>query len=211
MASVIAETILSDSARDGGSCLPARGEDMGVVDTAILIAWAVFWVGWLVAAFGAKRSVMRRRSVRPAAVLIIVIGGLTIRAIQPHGTSGLMVASQVVRGVGAALMACGLGTAVWARVVLGRDWGMPMTEKEQPQLITDGPYRVVRHPIYSGIVLAVIGTALAVSLGWLVPAAVVAAYFGYSATVEERTLTEQFPDTYPEYQARTKMLIPFLL
>ena len=184
---------------------------MGVVDTAILIVWAVFWVGWLVAAFGAKRSVTRRRGVRPVGLLIIALGALVIRAVRPGGPTGLMVGSPVVRGIGAALVACGLGTAVWARVVLGRDWGMPMTEREQPHLVTSGPYRLIRHPIYSGIVLATIGTALAVSLGWLVPAAVVAAYFGYSATVEERIMSEQFPDTYPEYQAHTKMLIPFLL
>lgn len=144
-------------------------------------------------------------------MLIVAIGAVVIRVVQPGGPRGLMVASPVARGVGAALVACGLGTAVWARVALGREWGMPMTEREEPQLVTSGPYRLIRHPIYSGILLATIGTALAVSLGWLVPAAVAAAYFGYSATVEERMMTEQFPDTYPQYQARTKMLIPFLL
>jgi protein-S-isoprenylcysteine O-methyltransferase Ste14 len=60
-------------------------------------------------------------------------------------------------------------------------------------------------------VLATVGTALAVSLGWLVVAAVIGVYFGYSAAVEERTLTEQFPEDYLRYRARTKMLIPFLL
>jgi protein-S-isoprenylcysteine O-methyltransferase Ste14 len=173
--------------------------------------WAVFWIGWLVAAFSAKRTVTRGRRGRPVALLIIVIGALAIRVVRPSGPNDLMVSSPVIRGIGAALVLCGLGIAVWARVILGRNWGMPMSEKEQPQLVTAGPYGLIRHPIYSGIVLATIGTALAVSLGWLVPAAVIAAYFGYSATVEERMLTQQFPDTYPGYRARTKMLIPFVL
>jgi protein-S-isoprenylcysteine O-methyltransferase Ste14 len=181
------------------------------VDAAITIVWAVFWFGWLIAAVGAKPGAIRRRRVRPVALLIVVIGAVVIRVLGRHGLNGLVIHSPVVRGIGAALVACGLGTAVWARVNLGREWGMPMTEKEEPRLVTSGPYRLVRHPIYSGIVLAAIGTALAVSLAWLVPAAVIITYFGYSATVEERILTEEFPETYPAYQAHTKMLIPFLL
>lgn len=179
------------------------------MDSAIIIVWVVFWAGWLVAAFTAKRTVRRRRRIRPVGVLIIVVGGVLVRALRLQ--NGLVVHSQVVRGVGVALLVCGLGTAVWARIYLGRNWGTPMSEKDEPELVSSGPYSVVRHPIYSGIVLGAIGTALAVSLGWLVPAAVLLAYFGYSATVEERMLTEQFPKAYPAYQARTKMLIPFLL
>ena len=84
-------------------------------------------------------------------------------------------------------------------------------QRAEPELITRGPYRVVRHPISSGSVLATVGTGLAVSLGWLFIAAVIGVYFAYSATVEERTLVAEFPDAYPGYQAHTKMLIPFIL
>ena len=181
------------------------------MDTAVLIAWVVFWLGWLVSAFGAKPTVRSRRRARPVALLLIVIGGAVIRVLRPGGPNGLAVDAPGVRAIGAALVACGLGTAVWARITLGRNWGMPMTEKDEPELVTSGPYRLVRHPIYSGLVLATVGTALAVSVGWLVVAAVMGVYFGYSAVMEERTLTEQFPDAYPRYQAHTKMLIPFLL
>lgn len=189
---------------------PTR-DDAGVVDAAILIVWVVFWLGWLVAAFGAKPTVRRRRGARPVALLVIIIADVVIRAIRPGGPNGLVLHAPVVRALGAALVVCGLATAVWARVTLGRNWGMPMTERDQPELVTSGPYGVVRHPIYSGIVLAIVGTALAVSLSWLVVAVILGTYFGYSATVEERTLTREFPETYPRYQARTKMLIPFLL
>jgi protein-S-isoprenylcysteine O-methyltransferase Ste14 len=180
------------------------------VDVAIAIVWAVFWLGWLVAAFTAKQPTARRRG-RPIAVVIIVIGVVIIRAVRPGGPSGLLTTSSVVRGVGAALVAAGLATAVWARVTMGRDWGMPMTQRDEPHLVTGGPYRQIRHPIYSGIMLAMIGTGLAVNVGWLIIAGVTAVYFGYSATVEERMLVQEFPDSYPSYQAHTKMLIPFLL
>jgi protein-S-isoprenylcysteine O-methyltransferase Ste14 len=181
------------------------------VDVAILVVWVLFWSGWLVAAFVAKPTARRQRRARPIALLTIVIGGIIIRVLRPGGPDGFAVHSPAVRAVGAALVACGLATAVWARVALGRNWGMPMTEKDDPELITSGPYRLVRHPIYSGIGLATIGTALAVSLDWLIVAAVMGVYFGYSATMEERTLTKEFPEDYPHYRARTKMLIPFLL
>jgi protein-S-isoprenylcysteine O-methyltransferase Ste14 len=181
------------------------------VVAGILVLWVVFWVGWLASAFGAKPTVRRRRRARPVALLIIVIGGVVIRVLRPGAANGLVVHAPGVRAIGAALVVCGLGTAVWARVTLGRNWGMPMTEKDQPELVTSGPYCLVRHPIYSGILLATVGTALAVSLGWLLVAGVMGVYFGYSAAVEERTLAEQFPEAYQRYRKRTKMLIPFLL
>ncbi|HEY5010972.1 MAG TPA: isoprenylcysteine carboxylmethyltransferase family protein, partial [Acidimicrobiales bacterium] len=73
-----------------------------------------------------------------------------------------------------------------------------------------GPYRLVRHPIYSGILAAGIGTALALNWSWLIVVAIAGTYFIYSATVEERYLTKEFPDAYPEYRRSTKMLIPYL-
>ena len=86
-----------------------------------------------------------------------------------------------------------------------------MTQKNDPELVTSGPYRFVRHPIYSGLLLAIVGTALATNLSLLIAAAVLGIYFAYSARVEERLLTTSFPVAYPGYRARTKMLIPFVL
>jgi protein-S-isoprenylcysteine O-methyltransferase Ste14 len=88
---------------------------------------------------------------------------------------------------------------------------MPMTQKDQPELLTSGPYRLVRHPIYSGILLAVLGTALATNLYLLIAVGVPGFYFVYSAKVEEKLLTASFPGTYPRYRGQTKMLIPFVL
>jgi protein-S-isoprenylcysteine O-methyltransferase Ste14 len=113
-------------------------------------------------------------------------------------------------GLGLLLFALGLGFAIWARLNIGRNWGTPMSKKDEPELVTSGPYRLVRHPIYSGILVAGAGTAVALSWTWLVAIALAAVYFGYSATVEERYLTEQFPDAYPMYKRSTKMLVPFI-
>jgi protein-S-isoprenylcysteine O-methyltransferase Ste14 len=93
---------------------------------------------------------------------------------------------------------------------LGRNWGMPMTRKEQPDLVETGPYRTVRHPIYTGVILALAGSALAMTVLGLLVVAVIAGYFVYSAVREERYLTGLFPEAYPVYQHSTKMLVPFV-
>ena len=77
--------------------------------------------------------------------------------------------------------------------------------------MTSGPYRRVRHPIYSGLLLAVLGTALAVGWYWAIAGVVLGAYFTYCALDEERYMAIRFPDTYPSYKNSTKMMIPFVL
>ena len=115
-----------------------------------------------------------------------------------------------LQGIGLAFFVLGLALAIWARLYLGRNWGMPMSQKVDPELITTGPYHSIRHPIYSGIILAMIGTAIAVSVYWLVAVVLLGAYFVYSAVMEERLMTGLFPGSYPEYKRSTKMLIPFI-
>jgi protein-S-isoprenylcysteine O-methyltransferase Ste14 len=182
---------------------------MHTLGSFILAVWAIFWIYWLISAFGAKASAARSRRIRPVGLLIIVLGGVAIRLANARG--GLGVGSPGLQALGVIVFLSGLALAVWARVHLGRNWGMPMTERAEPELVTSGPYRLVRHPIYSGILLGILGTALATNLYLLLAFGVALAYFAYSATVEERLLTETFPDAYPSYRARTKMLIPYVL
>jgi protein-S-isoprenylcysteine O-methyltransferase Ste14 len=174
--------------------------------TVVFAVWGVFWLYWLVAAVGAKRSVRSSRC-RPPGLLLVVAVVLA----RVFRTSTVAVHSPVLQVVGVVLLVSGLALAVWARIYLGRNWGMPMTERAEPELVTSGPYRFVRHPIYSGLLLAVLGTALATNLYWLIALVIAGAYFIYSATVEERLMTTSFPDDYPGYKTHTKMLIPFVL
>jgi protein-S-isoprenylcysteine O-methyltransferase Ste14 len=159
----------------------------------------------LLARFAKKGS--RRGAARPP-TLVILAAVVLLRAL---GVKDLVVHDVALRTMGTILFAAGLALAVWARAHLGRNWGMPMTQKDEPELVTTGPYRLIRHPIYTGILLAVLGSSLAMNLYWLVGLVVIGAYFVYSATVEERQLASSFPATYPGYRARTKMLIPFVL
>jgi protein-S-isoprenylcysteine O-methyltransferase Ste14 len=181
---------------------------MRVVDVVIGIGWVVFWIYWLAMSVGVKSGRARWGQFAGFRVAIILVVFLLLRLKLEKGHA---VHSPWLLGIGLATFLLGLGLAVWARVYIGGNWGMPMTRKDNPDLVTGGPYRRIRHPIYTGIILGMIGTTIAVSLYWLVAVAVLSAYFIYSATMEERYLTEKFPDSYPAYKQHTKMLIPFVL
>jgi len=180
---------------------------MHAIKSAIGICWIVFWVGWLAAALGSKQGRASSRRMPCAGVTALSV----IIVLRVAGGSSLEVHSLGLVVVGAVVFACGLALAIWARVYLGGNWGMPMTQKLEPELVTTGPYRFVRHPIYSGLLLALLGTTLANNLFGLIVLLVAGAYFIYAATVEERNLAATFPTTYPAYRERTRKLIPFLL
>lgn len=85
-----------------------------------------------------------------------------------------------------------------------------MAQKQSPELVTTGPYRYIRHPIYTGILLAILGSILAGAMYWFIFFVIAAPYFIYSALVEEKLMLKQFPKTFPQYKSKTKMLIPFV-
>jgi protein-S-isoprenylcysteine O-methyltransferase Ste14 len=181
---------------------------MHAVEYIFAIGWAAFWIYWLVMAFGAKRShVAWSRELRIRAVIFIAAILLFRVGTFRHNVDNT---DSWRAGFGLALFASGLLFAIWARVHIGRNWGTPMSRKDEPELVTSGPYRLVRHPIYSGILLGGVGTALALSWLWIVPTVLAGVYFIYSANVEERYMAEQFPDTYPVYRHSTKMLVPYV-
>ena len=165
------------------------------VELVFAIGWAAFWIYWLVAALSTKRGhVLWSRQLR---IRVVVIVGAVLLVRLGAFRDGDLNSDAWRAGLGLVLFALGLGFAIWARSALGRNWGTPMSQKDEPELVTSGPYHLVRHPIYSWL--------------WIIPVALAGVYFAYSATVEERYLTEQFPDTYPPYRRSTKMLVPFLV
>jgi protein-S-isoprenylcysteine O-methyltransferase Ste14 len=182
---------------------------MRAVDLTILVIWVVFWIYWLLASSTAKTGRQRWGQFAGFRVALVLIVLLLLRLKVLKGNT--VTHDPLLMGIGLAVFLLGLALAVWARIYIGTNWGMPMSRKDNPDLVTTGPYHTVRHPIYSGIILAMVGTAIAVSLYWLVAVVVLGAYFIYSAVNEERYMTEQFPSDYPEYKQSTKMLIPFVL
>jgi protein-S-isoprenylcysteine O-methyltransferase Ste14 len=178
------------------------------VELVFAVGWGAFWLYWLAAAFSMKRGrVAWSREIRIRLVIVAVaVVAARLGLFRGHGLD----TNRWTEGVGLFLWAVGLSFAIWARLNLGRNWGSPMTQKKEPELVTSGPYRLVRHPIYSGILLAGVGTAIGLSWMWLPVVTLAAIYFVYAATVEERFMAEQFPAAYPAYKRTSRMLVPFV-
>jgi protein-S-isoprenylcysteine O-methyltransferase Ste14 len=190
---------------------------MTIFQWIIPALWLLFLVYWAVSAIGAKRSLDTsawwKQSLLRGGIVVLTLAaihfagaGHALRAAQAYQARSVLLGA-----IGALLVLLGVGLAIFARVYLGRNWGMPMSRKAEPELVTRGPYAFVRHPIYTGIILAMVGSAIGESIIWALPLVLFAPYFIYSARREEELMREQFPAQYPDYMRRTKMIVPFVL
>jgi protein-S-isoprenylcysteine O-methyltransferase Ste14 len=111
-----------------------------------------------------------------------------------------------------ALVVVGLGFSALARMWLGRNWSAEVTVKQGHELVRSGPYALVRHPIYAGLLLALTGSALVVGK-WraLIGLVLMVAALLRKLTIEERFMAEQFGEAYAHYRAEVPALIPFLV
>jgi protein-S-isoprenylcysteine O-methyltransferase Ste14 len=180
---------------------------MDIYEQIVAASWFVLIVVWLVAALVLGTSGIGSTSPRARVVRLLLVVALWVAIGYGYRFKTSTLAD--LAAIGSALCVAGAVFAIWARFSLGRNWGMPMTQHAQPELVTSGPYRFVRHPIYTGMLFMLVGTSLVYPLG-AVPSAAFIAYFIFSASREERDMVRQFPDTYPGYRQRSKMLIPFV-
>lgn len=177
------------------------------------ILWLIFWVIWLLAAIGNKRATERARRAATLKYLLPVILACYLMFGFDYGVWWLqyrIVPRTLSVGIAAvALTLAGMLFAVWARICLGRNWSSMPTIKEEHQLIRNGPYRFVRHPIYSGLLLAMFGTFLANGrvCGAL---AVILLWFAWDAKsrIEEEFMVRTFGPEYEEYRRTTGALLP---
>ncbi|SRR5579871_88028 len=190
---------------------------MAMLHSIIPAFWIVFIVYWVISARFAKRTVggpakWKHIAIRFCILVLVVIAlaSATLR----HGVrvvQAYQARHALMEAIGIVVVALGLAFAVWARIHLGRNWGTPMSQREDPELITGGPYAYVRHPIYSGIILAMVGSMIGHSIAWALPLVLFGPYFIYSARREEAFMCRQFPQSYPAYMRRTHMLVPYVL
>ncbi len=175
--------------------------------------WAIFFIYWIACSFGNKKSLYRGRPFVRMGIFILAVAGVGLL----YNMAGWPTVQLVPRGdltdtVGVLLCAAGIGFAIWARRTLGTNWSANPTIKEGHELITDGPYRIVRHPIYTGLLLAVFGSELADGrLSAFIVFLICTTGIIVKLTIEERLMMRQFPNEYAAYKKRAKALIPFVL
>ena len=182
---------------------------------AVTTLWMVWLLYWIASAWGVRRNERGETAgQRLQTALVLAFGAFLIfgRATPLGPLNDRFVANSFdLRAVALILVIAGLGFSAWARVHLGKFWSSRVTLKEGHQLIQSGPYARVRHPIYSGIALAMVGTAL-FSGQWraLIGASIFIVGHRLKSRREEALLTSQFGAEYEDYRSRTGSLLPRL-
>jgi len=179
------------------------------------VLWIAFLVYWQIKAIGTKTTQRLEpaasRIVRALTFLIVIVVLSTTRIPLRWLYFQLWPPGLWFFWVGAVVMVGGILFAIWAREHLGRNWSRSVTIKQDHELIATGPYAVVRHPIYTGILAGFLGTAIALSeVRGFVAFALVFIILWRKLRMEEQWMRAQFGETYATYAYRTAALVPFL-
>lgn len=180
------------------------------------ILWGVLLVYWTISAFNIKRNKYRKKDIVAVFYGLTLLIGFVLIYLPSQAMGVLFVRiipfERIILIKGVVLTAIGIAFAIWARHTLGKNWSASVVIKEKHELIVSGPYKIVRHPIYSGILLGFLGTALVLGeiRGFI---AFVLVFIGFWAKIkaEEKVMIKQFPKEYPKYMKKVKALIPYLL
>lgn len=176
--------------------------------------WMACALYWLVMARGTKAAV-RRESLRSRLMHFVPLGLAVVLLWRPVALPGFLTVRFLPRTagvfwIGALLTLAGFLFAAWARARIGRNWSAAVTVKAGHELVTTGPYAIVRHPIYAGLLLAIVGTAVARGdPGGAAAIVLVWWAFRRKTGLEERWMREQFGPAYDAYARRVPALIPW--
>jgi protein-S-isoprenylcysteine O-methyltransferase Ste14 len=175
--------------------------------------WALLALYWLIAAFGRSRAQKREPAAERLVHILLMAGGFAL-LYSPDPRFGplnrrILPSEPVIQLLAVLLTAVGVGLAIWARAHLGKYWSGDVTIRQEHRLIRTGPYRFVRHPIYSGMLLALIGTVQAIGeYRAIVGFAVILLGFIKKATKEESFLQIQFGADFDEHKRHTGFFLP---
>jgi protein-S-isoprenylcysteine O-methyltransferase len=184
---------------------------------AISFLWIAFLLVWAIGILTAKASVKRQSALSRLEHSIPVIASYLLifdRGLWPHWLRQRFFpqSDTTLVWTGVLLTAAGVGFAIWARSWIGSNWSGTITIKDRHELIQGGPYRIVRHPIYTGMFLGYLGTALAFGeIRGLIGFPLLVLGFGMKLHMEETFMIQQFGRAYADYKHRVKAVVPFLI
>lgn len=186
-----------------------------VYDYLFTVLWIAFLVYWNLMAMNAKPTErmepVASRALR-VAIFVVAIVLLSYRSQVAWLNYRLWPQGLITFWAGAAITAAGLGFCVWARVHLGRNWSRSVTIKEGHELIITGPYGLVRHPIYTGLLVGFLGTSLALAeVRGVLAFALITLALWLKLRLEEKWMRAQFGETYKTYSNRVAALVPYVL
>jgi protein-S-isoprenylcysteine O-methyltransferase Ste14 len=191
-------------------------QEYSLAANVIRACWIVFVTVWLLAAISTKRAIYRETRAQRLRYWLLFATAcflLFYRRGFSYPLNVEIVPPAIAIGYGAALLCvAGLAFTLWARATLGRNWSGIVTLKEGHELIQRGPYRFVRHPIYTGVLTMSFATALVESrLAGFIGVLTMFASFWIKLEFEERLMLQQFPEQYAAYKQHVKRIIPFIL
>jgi protein-S-isoprenylcysteine O-methyltransferase Ste14 len=175
--------------------------------------WVAWWVSWMLAAFWRERAAKQPPHRSQIVYRLLIVAGVVFLfdRVVPALDVRLWLWPESVQWALLVMSAAGFAFTWWARVHLGKLWSSNVGRKADHHIVDTGPYRIVRHPIYTGIIIASTATALLrITVGAWIGVALMTVGWYVKARLEERFLREQLgPDNYDGYARRVPMLLPF--
>lgn len=187
-----------------------------LTSTIVIVCWASWLAFWLVTSGWSKPVTERQNTRQRLSYTVLLLAGFVLALSDsrqwPILGRQLLSYSAWLAGLGAVLAVVGVGVTLWARRVLAGNWSADVTFKKDHELVTAGPYTLSRHPIYTGLTLLFVGTALIQgTLASVIAIGLAFISFLIKLAQEERLMTAHFGAAYATYQRRTKRIIPFVL
>ncbi|MDX8438419.1 methyltransferase family protein [Mesorhizobium australafricanum] len=175
----------------------------------IYAAWLLLIVYLTVQAIGVKRDT-EPHLLQSLGLMFAMIAAFLLPRLPLFSFVNFAPVNALLSGIGAVIAVAGMALLVWARQILGRNWSQTVSAKQEHELVTSGPYRSLRHPMYTGGLLAGLGSAIVVGGPFVFLFILLGAIFIWRVGAEDRLLARQFPDEFPDYARRTNALIPFV-
>ena len=176
----------------------------------IYAIWLIVVVYLTVSAIGVKQET-KGHLLQSFGLMFAIIAAFLLPLLPIFNFLNYAPVNPVLSSIGVILCTAGMAFLVWGRQHLGRNWSQTVSIKKEPELVTSGPYRYVRHPIYAGGLVACIGSAIVCGGAWIFLLLILGPLFLRRAGEEDKLMEQQFPNEYPAYKKRTKALIPFVL